>query len=249
MRDVGLFKLFAVAMFLRLLLGDLVDFKVPALSSPSIAAVVPFIVFGAALGLLGATYNRLVLLMMNSFESLARIPLLARAACVGAAVGLLGWFTPGLVGGGDALTEELLLGSLPLLTVAGILVVRWFLGPLSYSVGTPGGLFSPLLLLGAACGILFGCVVHAISPALAPEPAAYALVGMAVFFTAVVRTPLTGIALVAEMTATTSQLIPMMLACGAAVIAATAIGSEPIYDTLRHRMLAKSPLSAERVSD
>jgi CIC family chloride channel protein len=61
---------------------------------------------------------------------------------------------------------------------------------------------------------------------------------MAVFFTAVVRTPITGILLVVEMTANTSQLIPMMFACGAAVIATTAIHSEPIYDTLRHRMLA-----------
>lgn len=234
---------------MRLLLGDLADFKVPALSTPSIASVVPFIVFGAALGLLGAAYNRLVLLMMNGFESLARIPLLVRAACVGAAVGLLGWFAPGLVGGGDILTADLLVGSLPLLTVAGILLVRWFLGPLSYSVGTPGGLFSPLLLLGAACGILFGSAVHAIAPALASEPAAYALVGMSVFFTAVVRTPITGIALVAEMTATTSQLIPMMLACGAAVVVTTVIGSEPIYDTLRHRMLAKTPPSAGPVPD
>jgi CIC family chloride channel protein len=63
-----------------------------------------------------------------------------------------------------------------------------------------------------------------------------ALVGMAAFFGATVRAPVTGLVLVAEMTATTEVLVPMMAATAAAVLAAYVVGSPPIYDSLRARM-------------
>ena len=55
------------------------------------------------------------------------------------------------------------------------------------------------------------------------NPVTYALVGMAGLFAAVVRAPITGIALVVEMTATTNQFIPLMLGTAAAVIAAAVV--------------------------
>jgi chloride channel protein, CIC family len=63
-----------------------------------------------------------------------------------------------------------------------------------------------------------------------------ALVGMAAFFGATVRAPVTGMVIVAEMTATTEVLVPMMAATAAAVFAAYVVGSPPIYDSLRMRM-------------
>ena len=67
-----------------------------------------------------------------------------------------------------------------------------------------------------------------------------ALAGMAAFFAATVRAPVTGLVLVVEMTATTEALIPMMAATAAAVLAAQVVGSPPIYDSLRARMPALS---------
>jgi CIC family chloride channel protein len=59
---------------------------------------------------------------------------------------------------------------------------------------------------------------------------------MTAFFAAVVRAPVTGMVLIIEMTATTSLLIPMLAACVASMGVATALGNEPIYDTLRRRI-------------
>ena len=73
-------------------------------------------------------------------------------------------------------------------------------------------------------------------PALGAHAGTMAIVGMATFFAAVVRAPFTGIALIVEMTATTTLLVPMLAACFAAVLVATAVGNEPIYDSLRSRM-------------
>jgi len=73
-------------------------------------------------------------------------------------------------------------------------------------------------------------------PALGAHPAGLAIIGIAAFFAAVVRAPVTGMVLIVEMTATTTLLVPMLTACFAAVLIATAVGNEPIYDTLRRRM-------------
>ena len=50
------------------------------------------------------------------------------------------------------------------------------------------------------------------------------------------RAPVTGMVVVAEMTATTEVLVPMMAATAAAVLAAYVVGSPPIYESLRQRM-------------
>ena len=60
---------------------------------------------------------------------------------------------------------------------------------------------------------------------------------MAAFFTGVVRAPLTGIMLVTEMTANATMLLPMLLACFAAMLVPNLLRSAPIYDSLREHIL------------
>jgi CIC family chloride channel protein len=160
-----------------------------------------------------------------------------RAALVGAAVGLLAWFAPDLVGGGDAITQRALAGTEAVGLLAGVFLLRFGLGAVSYAAGTPGGLFAPMLVLGAQIGLLFGIFYHQWFPDLAVNPTALSVVGMAAFFTAVVRAPLTGIILVTEMTASFTLLLPMLAACFTALLVPTLLGNPPIYDSLRERTL------------
>ena len=125
------------------------------------------------------------------------------------------------------------------------LVVRWFLGPISLRWDTGRALPHRCLLSGGAIGAAVGGLLNLISPSTFGNPI-YVLVGMSALFAAVVRAPITGVALVVEMTAITNQFVPLMLATGAAMISATLTGTEPIYDTLRHRLLANhSPAAIE----
>ena len=64
------------------------------------------------------------------------------------------------------------------------------------------------------------------------KPEAFAVVGMAAFFTGVVRAPLTGIVLVIEMTASFTMLLPMLGACFMAMLVPTLLRDAPIYDSL-----------------
>ena len=120
-------------------------------------------------------------------------------------------------------------------------VARWLLGPISYAAATPGGLFAPLLVVGAVAGAIVAQVASGILPAVALSPTMGAIIGMAAFFTAVVRAPLTGTLLVLGMTGTIMPMLPVLAACLTATIVPTALGSAPIYDTLRERMERQPP--------
>jgi CIC family chloride channel protein len=218
----------------RLFLGNGPDFQLEPLPYSGFATVPIFLVVGAVAGLLGVVYNHLILDMIGAARRLGRwLSSDARAAIVGAVVGLLAWFGPGLVGGGDAITQRVLAGGDSMIIVAGVFLVRFGLGPVSYAAETPGGLFAPILVLGAQSGLFLGTFFCRWFPYLGERPTAFAVVGMAAFFTAVVRAPVTGIILVTEMTGCFTLLLPMVLACFAAMTVPTMLGDPPIYDSLR----------------
>jgi CIC family chloride channel protein len=211
-------------------------FIVGAVPVPQGCSIIVFALFGAATGLLGLAYNRLIIAGLDQFTRPLRWPPELRAALVGGSVGLLLWFRPLAAGGGGGLVQGVLHGGFGLSVLLGYLLARFFVGPWSYSAGTPGGLFAPLLAVGAVWGALVQGVLAPLIPAIAGSPGTLAVVGMAALFAAVVRAPFTGIVLIVEMTATTSLLVPLLAACFAAVFVCTALHGEPIYGTLRGRM-------------
>ena len=218
----------------RVLLGTAPDFHVGRLPYSGFGAVPPIhIAFGIVAGFLGVAYNRTILGALAAAKRLRRLPVELRAAVVGATVGLLAWFAPAVVGGGDPITQRTLGGKEVLATLALVFVLRFALGPVSYAAGTPGGLFAPMLVLGSQTGVLFGILCGSLFPGVATNPTELAVVGMAAFFTAVVRAPVTGIILVIEMTGTFTQFLPMLGACFAAMLVPTLLRDPPIYDSLR----------------
>jgi CIC family chloride channel protein len=235
----------------RFFLGNHPDFQVEPIGAPALAWLPLFVVFGLLTGCLGAVYNGLVLWFLDHVAAIRRIPALAKAAVIGAVIGLAMFVYPLAVGGGDLLTQRILNGHHIFLSVViGYLAVRFIAGPLSYSAAVPGGLFAPLLAVGALWGLLFVGGFNAVWPGDATQLAVpIALVGMAAFFAATVRAPVTGLVLVAEMTATTEVLVPMMAATAAAVLAAYVVGSRPIYDSLRERMPDEASIDVKRRRD
>lgn len=191
------------------------------------------LVLGVVLGLVGIAYARAILGIIALQARLRKIPVEWRAAAIGAVVGLLGWFSPGLIGGGDNLTQQALNANVLFSAIAVIFLIRFVLGPLSYSAETPGGLFAPMLTIGSQGGLLLGWLWTRLFHSHAYLPQEFAVVGMAAFFTAVVRVPVTGIILVIELVGSSAQLFPMLAAAFAAMTVATILRQPPIYESLR----------------
>src|SRR5262249_48303076 len=111
---------------------------------------------------------------------------------------------------------------------------------LSYGSGAPGGIFAPLLVLGSELGLAVGFVSQRVLPHAVEHPETFAVVGMAAYFSAIVRAPLTGIVLVVEMTGNYSLVLPLLAACLTPYGVAAFLRDRPVYEALLERDLLRS---------
>ena len=230
------------AIVARLLSNGLPVFPIPAYPTPPVASLPGFALLGILAGFLGVAYNRSLLSALSISAWLQKRWGYAIPAIVGGLIGLVGWFYPGLIGSGNALAETALLGKLALTAVPLIFLLRFFMTAASYGTGASGGIFAPLLVLGSVLGLGLGQIVHAIAPTVLPEPAVFAVVGMAAYFTAIVRAPLTGIMLILEMTGNYHQMLPLLISCFCAYAVAELLKDLPIYEALLERDLLRDGL-------
>ncbi|HEX6269074.1 MAG TPA: H(+)/Cl(-) exchange transporter ClcA [Anaerolineales bacterium] len=219
--------------------GQFPVFTVPNYAIPPLASLPIFALLGIVAGGLGVLFNRS---LMATIETYARMPprfALPAAVVTGGVVGLAGWFSSLSIGSGHALAEAALRGDLLLSVIPLFFAVRFFLTNISYGTGAPGGIFAPLLVLGALLGLAIGQIAHHLAPNVVPIPAAFAVVGMAAYFTAIVRAPLTGIMLIIEMTGNYSQMLPLLVSCFCAYAVAESLKDLPIYEALLERDLKR----------
>jgi CIC family chloride channel protein len=155
----------------------------------------------------------------------------------------VGWFFPIVIGGGQTLAVVVLAGKFTIGVIPLLFAARFLLTISSYATGVAGGIFSPLLALGALFGLAIGQIAHYYTPAIAPEPGVFAVVGMAAYFAAVVRAPLTGVVLIIEMTGDYQLMLPLLVSCFCAYAVAEVLKDLPIYESLLERDLVQNDIS------
>lgn len=220
----------------RLLSGELPVFHLGGIGAPGVETLPWAALLGVAAGVAGVGFNRSLLATLDLRERLMRWPAFGVGAAAGAFVGFVGWTVPGLAGSGGELVQQALSGKILLALLPLFVVARFSLTMVSYGSGAAGGIFAPLLVLGALGGLWFGAGVHAMFPSsMSLTPPVFAVIGMGALFTAIVRAPLTGIVLMIELTGVYSFMLPMLVSCLLAYGVAEAMGNTPIYEALRLR--------------
>lgn len=210
-------------------------FSVAKYPTPPLNTLPAFAILGIVAGLLGVIFNRGLVLSLNFYGRLKNRP--AAAAITGAVIGLIGWFAPIAIGNGHPLAELTLGGQIALFAIPGWFLIRFLLTITSYGSGVPGGIFAPLLVLGALIGLGVGQVARMAVPSADVSSAVFAVVGMAAYFTAIVRAPLTGVVLILEMTGNYEQMLPLLISCFFAYAVAEYLKDLPIYEVLLERDL------------
>jgi CIC family chloride channel protein len=181
---------------------------------------------------------------LSIFDRLRHLPPALIGVVVGSVVGLVALVAPGSVGGGNRLIERILAGEISLFPLVGFFLLRFVLTMASYGCGAPGGIFAPLLVLGSAIGLAIGRISADLLPHTLEHPESFAVVGMAAYFSAIVRAPLTGIVLIVEMTGNYSLVLPLLVACLASYGIADFLGDRPVYEALLERdLLREEPAS------
>ena len=195
---------------------------------------------GIVLGMLGVVYNRSLLWLKDREAAQRLIPDRFRAVPPFLCAGIAALFLPQIAGGGESLIIQL--GQTQMLLRLLFLLVAFKFAFALYSVTAdiPGGLLMPILCLGALWGSLWGAVPMSLLAEggfVAPGGGqACLLLGMAGFFAATVRAPLTGIALVMELSGAWACLPSALVVAFTAFVTANALHCPPVYDSLKSRI-------------
>ncbi|MEK6626821.1 MAG: chloride channel protein, partial [Bdellovibrionota bacterium] len=148
-------------------------------------------------------------------------------------MGALSFIEPKALGMGHSSIEELLLSLIYDWRVLIVLFSFKFLASvLCYGSGISGGLFMPILLMGASLGGLLGAGAQLNYGDLAPHTGAMAIIGMGSFFAAVTRSPFTSIMMVFELTRDYNIIIPLMVSNIVSFGLASRIHKGSVYENI-----------------
>ena len=219
----------------RFLVGQDPSFSVPIISTIPLRAFVGVLFVGLICGLVGVAFNRLT---MSGFaiRDKKRIPRWLAAGVAGIVSIACLMLLPAAAGPGNWVVKSLLEQNISIDSVPLVLIFKLLLTVICFSSGVPGGIFAPLLVLGA----LSGTSMYLFLPTYLTSDlsiAAASAIGMAAILASSIRAPLTGIILIVEMTEEYHLLYPLLLASFAAYVVAELLHNKPIYESLLERDL------------
>lgn len=222
----------------RAYLGAEPAFVVPAYPLHHLGELPIYVVLGFLAALVAVLFIRLLYRAEGFFDDW-QISLPYKTALgmlLTAGVGLL---IPGrlVLGPGMELIGETLATDFDMsLTLMGaLLFLKLLATTFTLGSGNSGGVFAPGLFMGAMLGGLVGNVANTLWPAVAVDPGAYAIVGMAAVFSGAARAPITAVLIVFEMSNDYKLILPLMLATVLSTLLAEYLFTESIY-TLKLRL-------------
>jgi CIC family chloride channel protein len=157
-----------------------------------------------------------------------RIPAPWRQAIGGLGAGAIIVFVPAVAGNGYEPLGALLDGQATVPVVGVLIVAKAFATTASVGSGSPGGVFTPTLLLGGATGYVCGVGLAAAGFDVG-QPGGYALVGMAAAIAAATHAPMMAAVLAFEVSGDYAVVLPLSLATALAAGLARVVGQDSIY--------------------
>lgn len=216
-------------------------------SAWDIQRVPPYIILGVFCGIVGLYFMRTMTACENMFANMKRHPYL-KLALGGLTLSVLIFFFPSLYGEGynmvniflDGKTvadwEQVMNGSMfyghsnLLVVYVGLVVfTKVFATSATNGAGGCGGTFAPALFIGGFSGFFFARIWNIYQLGVYAPEKNFALMGMAGVMAGVMQAPLTGIFLIAELTAGYQLFIPLMIVCICAYLTINIFEQHSIY--------------------
>ncbi len=216
----------------RWFLGDEPLFRVPAYHLEHIGELGAYASLGIIGGFASLAFVKYIGYLRPRLRRLPPWTQYVQPAAAGLLIGLIGIKFPQVMGAGynymdQAMHEQYtwqilaILGALKIVTTG-----------LSFSSGTPGGLFAPVLFMGAMIGGAVGMAERSFVPNLAIPVGAYALVGMGTLFAGILRAPMTSVFMILEVSGNYSIVVPVILSNAIAYFISRSFQPTPIFDLL-----------------
>ncbi len=216
----------------RWFLGDEPLFRVPAYHLEHAGELGAYASLGVIGGFASLAFVKYIAYLRPKLRSYPTWTQYFQPAAAGLLIGLIGIKFPQVMGAGysyidQAMHEQYtwqilaLLGGLKIVTTG-----------LSFSSGTPGGLFAPVLFMGAMIGGAVGMFERQLVPHLAIPVGAYALVGMGTLFAGILRAPMTSVFMILEVSGNYSIIVPVILSNAIAYFISRTFQPTPVFDLL-----------------
>jgi H+/Cl- antiporter ClcA len=193
---------------------------------------------GVFIGFLGVAFNSVLIKTLNVFEK-SKLSAMWKAAVPLAIAGILGFVLPQVLSGGNDLVNVLVTQPFALKILWILLLGKFFFTMVSYGSGVPGGIFLPMLVIGALAGSIYGHVMIGLGVLNTMYGINMIILAMAALFSAVVRAPITGSILIMEMTGSFNHLFALIVVSMIAYLVADIAKTKPIYEELLERALEK----------
>lgn len=217
---------------LRLLLGDEPLFHVPAYQLVHPLEFVVYALLGVIGGFASTGFVKMLLWQRTKFRKVPDGWKAFTPAVGGLTVGLLALLHPGVLGAGYNLVGDALNGRMEFKIMLVLLVLKMAATATCYGSGNAGGVFGPSLFIGAMLGGAVGDLAHTWLPDHTGGAGAYALVGMGAAFAGIVRTPMTSVIMIFEVTRDYAIIVPLMIANLCSYLIAKRLQRVPLYESL-----------------
>ena len=195
------------------------------------------VILGIVTGVFGVIFCKGIYLFQNLYGKFKSIPIQFKVMFPFMITAIAGIISPILLGGGHEIIVHLANANNSISQLSILYIIKFLLLLICFGSGVPGGIFLPMLLLGALLGKIFGDISVTYLGINSIYVLNFITLAMAGYFVAVVKAPITGIILIMEMTGSFSNLLSIAVVVIIAYLTSDILRNEPIYEKLLERFL------------
>ena len=197
------------------------------------------ILLGITIGLLGIVFNRVLIKTLDIYEKQTLLSGMGKITLPLMVAGIIGFFLPEILGGGNNLVDELASKPFSLTILCILFIGKILFTMLSYGSGVPGGIFLPMLVIGALAGSICSHIAIQFGMLDSYYSTTIIVLSMAAYFSAVVKAPITGSILIMEMTGSFDHMLSLIVVSMSSCLVAEILKMKPIYEELLGRSPSK----------
>ncbi|HTZ88996.1 MAG TPA: chloride channel protein [Alloacidobacterium sp.] len=211
-------------------------FRIPTVTLRDPRELIAYAVLGVVGGFAALVFSKALGYLRPRLRALPTWTQYCQPGVAGLLVGLIGFIGfPQVMGPGYEVIDQAMHGQFAWKLLLALALLKILATTLSFSSGTPGGMFAPTLFIGAMLGASVGSFEKLFFPHLAGTVGAYALVGIGVLFAGFLRAPLTSVFMVLEVSGNYSIILPVILANMIAYLLSRGLQPVPIFEVFTHQ--------------
>ncbi len=215
---------------LRHFLGSQPIFYIPPYKGFRAPELIGYAVLGVFGGFASLVFLKFLAYVRPRLRKLPAWTFYIQPAAAGLLIGLVGLAYPQVMGAGYTYIGQALHGQYAWDTLGALGGMKILTTGVAFVSGTPGGMFAPAMFIGAMLGGAVGGVEHLFFHHLTGSMSSFALVGIGTLFAGFLRTPITSVMIVIEVSGNYSIIVPVLISNTIAYLISRRYQKVPLFD-------------------